>query len=67
MDLLGRKGGSIRARGWIYQSEGVDLSERGGRFIRARVDLLGQRMDLLGREVGSIRATELLRNHDKYF
>ena len=45
----------------------MDLSERGGGFIRARVDLLGQRMDLLGREVGSIRATELLRNHDKYF
>ena len=67
MDLLGREGGSIRARGWIYQSEEVDLSERGGGFIGARADLLGRRIDLLGRKVGSIRATEPLRNHDKYF
>ena len=29
MDLLGQGGGSIRARRWIYQSEGVDLLERG--------------------------------------
>ena len=35
MDLLGRGGGSMRARGWIYEGEGVDLLGRGDGSIRA--------------------------------
>ena len=36
MDLLEQGGGSIRARGWIYEGEGMDLLERGGGSIRVR-------------------------------